>query len=88
MERSFDLFWAKLAKLSETLDIDETQLPRQRKMPSRYEDCLASCHFHDTPKAYYWKLHIIMRQLITAWNISRKDLINQATIRIQIWNSC
>ena len=27
-EQSFDLLWAKLAKLSETLDVDEPQLPR------------------------------------------------------------
>jgi len=83
-EQAFDLFWTKLAKLSETLDIDEAQLPRQRKVASRYEDGLASCHFHDTPKAYY---RHIMRQ-ITVWNVSRKDLINQATICIPIWNSC
>ena len=37
-EQSFDLFWTKLAKLSETLDVGEAQLPRRRKVPSRYED--------------------------------------------------
>ena len=56
-EQSFDLFWTKLAKLSETLDVDEAQLPRRRKVPSRYEDGLASCHFHDTPKVYYRQLY-------------------------------
>ena len=56
-EQSFDLFWEKLAKLSETLDVDEPQLPRRRKVPSRYEDGLASSHFHDTPKVYYRQLY-------------------------------
>jgi len=27
-EQSFDLFWAKLARISESLDVDEAQLPR------------------------------------------------------------
>jgi len=81
-EQAFDLFWEKLAKLSETLDIDEVQLPRRRKVPSRYEDGLASCHFHDTPKAYYRKLYY------EAVDNSMEYLINQATMCIPIWNSC
>ena len=66
-EQSFDLLWAKLAKLSETLDVDEPQLPRRRKVPLRYEDGLASCHFHDTPKVYY-RLYIL-KQLIIVLNV-------------------
>ena len=56
-EQAFDLFWLKLAKLSETLEVDEAQLPRRRKVPSREEDGLASSHFHDTPKAYYRQMY-------------------------------
>lgn len=56
-EQSFDLFWAKLSKISESLDLDEPQLPRRRKVPARYEQGSASGHFHDTPKVYYRQLY-------------------------------
>jgi len=51
-EDSFDLFWLKVLKMSESLDM-EPQLPRQRKRPRRLEDGLADAEFHDDVKAYF-----------------------------------
>ena len=56
-EQSFDLFWEKLSRLSESLDVDDAQLPRQRKVPLRYEQGSANGHFHDTPKVFYRQLY-------------------------------
>lgn len=39
-DQSFDLFWAKVGRLSNTLDL-EPQLPRKRRAPKRYETGLA-----------------------------------------------
>jgi len=33
--KSFDLFWKKVTKSAESLDVGEPQLPRQRKLPKR-----------------------------------------------------
>ena len=49
---SFDLFWLKVTKTSESLDI-EPLLPRQRKRPRRYEDGLADGEFHGDVKVYF-----------------------------------
>ena len=50
---SFDLFWLKVTKSGESLDVGEPQLPRQRKAPRRYDDGSAHGDFHADPKAYY-----------------------------------
>ena len=49
---SFDLFWLKVNKMSESLDI-EPLLPRQRKRPRRYEDGLVDGEFHGDVEAYF-----------------------------------
>lgn len=33
---SFDLFWNKVTTSAESLEVEEPQLPRRRKLPSRY----------------------------------------------------
>ena len=51
---SFDMFWLKLLKMAESLDMEpEPQLPRHRKRPRRYEDGLADGEFHSDVKAYF-----------------------------------
>ena len=50
---SFDLFWLKVTKSAESLDVGEPQLPHQRKAPRRYDDGSAHGDFHADPKAYY-----------------------------------
>ena len=51
-DQSFDLFWAKVGRLSNSF-ILEPQLPRKHRAPKRYETVLAEAEFHDDPKAYY-----------------------------------
>ena len=49
---SFDLFWLKVIKKAESLDL-EPELPRRAKCPRRYDDGQAVSEFHNDPKAYF-----------------------------------
>ncbi len=51
-DECFDLFWLKVTKTSEPLDI-EPQLPRRHKVPRRFETGSAEGEFHSDPKDYY-----------------------------------
>ena len=51
-DESFDLFWAKVGRLSDQFDF-EPQLPRKHRAPKRYETGLAEAEFHEDPKAYH-----------------------------------
>ena len=49
---SFDLFWTKVTKNAELLEVGEPQLPRQRKVPKRYDYGSSECEFHTDPKFF------------------------------------
>ena len=49
-DNSFDLFWLKVTKKAESLEL-EPQLTRRTKCP-RFDDGLAKSEFHDDPKTY------------------------------------
>lgn len=79
---SFDLFWLKVLKKAELLDL-EPQLPRHCKRPRRFDDGLAESEFHDDPKAYFRQLYYEAVDLV-----SKTDLINRATKCKATWSSC
>ena len=56
-DESSDLFWGKVSCKATALDINEPELPRQRKQPRRYEVGLSTGDFHQEPKAYYRQLY-------------------------------
>ena len=39
--------------LLESLDVQQPQLPCRRKVPKRFDDCLAAPEFHDSPMLYF-----------------------------------
>jgi len=51
--QQYDMFWMKVTKMSESLEVGSAQLPRQRKIPKRYDDGLAEAEFQTDPKSYY-----------------------------------
>jgi len=54
----FDLFWDKLLKKARSVDIEEPQLPRRRRVPRCLDDGNSSSHFHhESPKAYYRQVY-------------------------------
>lgn len=52
-DQQYDLFWMKMIKMSESLEVENAQVPRKRKLPKRYDDGLAEAEFHNDPKLYY-----------------------------------
>lgn len=53
----YDLFWAKVLKFAESMDVCDPKLPRQRKRTARYDYGLSAGHHHQTPKEYYRQLY-------------------------------
>ena len=56
-EESFSLFWKKVEGIAKSVTVAEPQLPRRRRLPTRYEDGMASYEFHDSPMLYYRQLY-------------------------------
>ena len=52
-EKEFDLFWEKVSRFAESVDVEEPHLPRQRKPPKRFELGISLGHFSTTPKQHY-----------------------------------
>ena len=50
---NFDLFWEKVDKPRDQIDVGDPQLPRRRKAPRRYEQGLAQAEFPASPKEEY-----------------------------------
>lgn len=52
-DESFDLFWQKIEKARQSLEVGEPILPRKRKAPKRYDDGVAQPEFLDDPKPFF-----------------------------------
>ena len=61
----FDHFWDLAILKAGKLGVNEPQLPRQRKLPRRYDDGLASGDFPSTPKAHFKPVYFEAIDLIT-----------------------
>ena len=61
----FDRFWDLAILKAGKLGVNEPQLPRQRKLPRRYDDGLASGDFPSTPKAHFKPVYFEAIDLIT-----------------------
>ena len=49
----FYILWDMVILKAEELGVSEPQLPRQRKLPHRYDDGSSSGDFTSTPKAHF-----------------------------------
>ena len=56
-DESYELFWEKVLKSADSLDVDEAQLPRKCKTPRRYDDGESSGDFANSPKSYYRQVY-------------------------------
>ena len=52
-DNAFDLFWELVTIRQERLSVEEPILPRQRKMPARYDEARDSYRFSETKKEHY-----------------------------------
>ena len=79
-ERDFDLFWCKVLKNNiEKLDVNEHSLPRQRKVPRRFEIGESEPSFSSTPKQYYRRVYYEALDLVTN---AITDRFNQPGFRV------
>ena len=51
-DKSFDLFWKKFERECQLLDVQESQVPRRRKMPRRLDDGNAEGEYPDDLKMF------------------------------------
>lgn len=49
----FDMFWDKVLRIQESVDVSEPALPRQRKAPRRYEIGSGEPSFPESPNDLY-----------------------------------
>ena len=54
-DTSFNLLWDKVNLMASKLHVDESQLPRIRKKPKRFDDGKSDGDFHPDPKALHMK---------------------------------
>ena len=46
------MFWQKIEKARQPLDVEAPRLPRKRKVPKRYDDGRAEPEFCEDPKPF------------------------------------
>ena len=85
-DREYDLFWVKVDKMAESLEVEKAQLPRKRKLPKRYDDGLTEGEFHDDPKSYYRQHYL--KPWIWPSTAYKGNLSNQDIKSTVILNSC
>ena len=56
-EECYDLFWQKVVYFCEDNSVQEAQLPRPRKLPSRFDDGLSRGHAAPSPKDHYRQMY-------------------------------
>ena len=72
-EGNFDLFWEKILKRKEDVDVNEPQLPRKRKVPRRYEEGIAENEYPSSPKDEYRRVYFEAIDLAVSSIKSRFD---------------
>ena len=70
---NFNLFWQKIEKMMNELNVDEPQLVRRRKAPRRFEQGKAPAEFAVTPKDEYRQVYFEALDLATTSICSRFD---------------
>jgi hypothetical protein len=56
-EEKFNAFWDRVKLLGKKNGVQEPELPRKRKAPSRYEQGKALPEYHKTPEDYYRQIY-------------------------------
>ena len=51
------MFWEKVLKSTDSLDVNEAQLPRKHKTARRYDNGESSGDFANSPKSYYCQVY-------------------------------
>lgn len=80
-ETAYDSFWARVNEHLDKFDVDEPVLPRQRKMPKRFETGSAPCEYPTTVKDMYRQKYFEAFDLVTTSITERFDQPGYKTYR-------
>ena len=72
-DHSFDLFWEKVERERQSLDVEDPQLPRRRKIPKRIDDGSTEGEFPDDVKTFYRQQYYEALDLIISTITDRFD---------------
>ena len=72
-DESYESFWESVTLKAKLLDIGEPKLPRNRKVPKRYDSGKHVGDFHDTPETFYKQMYFEGLDLIINCIESRFD---------------
>ena len=76
----FEMFWEDIMKKNEHLDIGDPILPRQRKLPKKFDEP-DTCHFPSTPKEFFRNIYFeVYDQTVNGI----KERFNQTDYRIYV----
>ena len=64
-DEMYDLFWQKVTKMANDLEVDPPTLPRSHKRPKRYENGSSPSHIHHTPQHYFHSMYFEALDLAT-----------------------
>ena len=66
-DAKYNLFWEKVTKMANDLDVDEPKLPRKRKVPRRYDTGEAEAEFHSSLVSLFsWRQKTTDKDLVNA----------------------
>lgn len=71
LDANFKLFWTKVTRMAETLQVSEPRLPRHKKVPRRLDDGDADTNFPTSPEDHYRRIYFEALDLITTCITSR-----------------
>ncbi|XP_011402633.1 PREDICTED: zinc finger MYM-type protein 1-like [Amphimedon queenslandica] len=72
-DEQFDMFWSKVTKKANELELSEPVLPCKRKRPVRYEDGQVEAYYPDTPKSLYKAMYFRSLDVIISCIKTRFD---------------
>ena len=52
-EEAFDLFWEKVINSAEAFKVEQPELPRKGRIPSRFDDGIGEHEYHSESKTYH-----------------------------------
>ena len=84
-DNNFALFWSKVTKKANKLNIDEPALPRKRKITVGYESGNATPEFQSSVEEYYRQAYFEVFDVICSTIEAGSD--NQGISFTRIWNN-
>ena len=87
-DQNFELFWKKVEKTRDHLDVDEPRLARRRKLPRRFEQGSAPAEFAISPKEEYRRVALDLAMTSIRSRFDQKDFLKLGATSYQgVWRT-